>query len=181
MRIISGTHKGRRLSPPKRLPVRPTTDRAKEALFNILNNLFKWKETTVLDLFTGTGSISFEFASRGAKSITSVDQNKDCIKYINEISKDFSFKISTVKKNVFDFLESNPYSFDIIFLDPPYIFQIKDYENVIMKLFFYKWLEKGLIIVEHSVKVNLDEVFGFLETRTYGNNSFSFFKNKAGR
>ena len=83
MRIISGKYKGKRLIAPKKLPVRPTTDMAKESLFNILNNLYYFEDLQVLDLFAGTGNISFEFASRGTSNITSVDENFGCIKYIN--------------------------------------------------------------------------------------------------
>ena len=86
MRIISGAFKGRKLEPPKKLPVRPTTDMAKESLFNILNNLFYFDEVSVLDLFSGTGNISLEFASRGAQDITSVDNNFHCTKFISQIA-----------------------------------------------------------------------------------------------
>ena len=85
MRIISGTHKGRRLIAPSNLPVRPTTDFAKEALFNILRSRLYFDEITVLDLFSGTGNISFEFASRGVPSLTSVDSNQGCVQFINKI------------------------------------------------------------------------------------------------
>ena len=181
MRIISGTHKGKRLRPPKNLPVRPTTDRAKEALFNILNNIFIWSDISVLDLFSGTGSISFEFASRGVNSITAIDQSKDCIEYINRIAKDLDFKIITFKKNIYDYLNTKPSKNNIIFLDPPYDFLIHDYEKIIMNLLLYRLSYNGLIVVEHSSISNLNEIFGFKETRSYGNSSFSFFKNKAGR
>ena len=86
MRIISGQYKGRRIMPPKKLPVRPTTDMAKEALFNILNNKYYFDEISVLDLFAGTGSISYEFASRGTVNITAVDQDFGCIKFIDQIA-----------------------------------------------------------------------------------------------
>ena len=86
MRIISGIHKGRRLTAPKNLPVRPTTDMSKEALFNILNNQYDFEKLQVLDLFSGTGNISYEFASIGTQNITAVDQNYGCIRYINKIN-----------------------------------------------------------------------------------------------
>ncbi len=181
MRIISGIHKGRKLNPPKKLPVRPTTDRSKEALFNILNNLFEWSEVSVLDLFSGTGSISFEFASRGVKSITSVDQNKDCINFINKMSDELDFKIITFQKKILDFLNSNSKKFNIIFLDPPYVFKINDYEKIILKLLSDNLIFDGFIIVEHSSKIELDKIIGFKKCRKYGSNSFSFYKNKAGR
>lgn len=87
MRIISGTHKSRKIIAPKNLPVRPTTDMAKESLFNIINNNFDFGAITVVDLFAGTGNISYEFASRGTEHITSVDQNFGCIKFINKTAK----------------------------------------------------------------------------------------------
>ena len=82
MRIISGRHKGKRLTAPKNLPVRPTTDRCKEALFNILNNHYHFEDLSVLDLFSGTGNIAYEFASRGADKVVCVDQNKNCVRFI---------------------------------------------------------------------------------------------------
>lgn len=82
MRIISGQYKGKRITAPSKLPVRPTTDMAKEALFNILNNQFFLQDLSVLDLFSGTGNISYEFAARGCSSITAVDGNYDCMKFI---------------------------------------------------------------------------------------------------
>jgi 16S rRNA (guanine(966)-N(2))-methyltransferase RsmD len=176
MRIISGIHKGRIINPPKNLSVRPTTDRSKEALFNILNNLYRWEDISVLDLFSGTGSVSFEFASRGVKTITSVDQNEKCINFINQVSNDLDLNILSVKKKVLDFLNFNSRNFSIVFLDPPYIFDIKEYEKIILTLISKNWIDDGLIIVEHFSKVKLNKILGFKETRKYGNNSFSFFK-----
>ncbi|MBT8377462.1 MAG: RsmD family RNA methyltransferase, partial [Bacteroidia bacterium] len=95
MRIISGTYKGRRITAPKNLPVRPTTDMAKEALFNILNNHYYFDSIMVLDLFAGTGNISYEFASRGVEKILAVDENYKCIKFINETAESFNMPIST--------------------------------------------------------------------------------------
>src|SRR5690606_8843585 len=97
MRIISGLYKSRKITAPKNLPVRPTTDMAKESLFNILNNLYYFDEITVLDLFAGTGNISYEFASRGTEQITCVDQHFACIKFINETAKKFEMPIETIK------------------------------------------------------------------------------------
>ena len=176
MRIISGIHKGRIINPPKNLSVRPTTDRSKEALFNILNNLYRWEDISVLDLFSGTGSVSFEFASRRVKTITSVDQNEKCINFINQVSNDLDLNILSVKKKVLDFLNFNSRNFSIVFLDPPYIFDIKEYEKIILILISKNWIDDGLIIVEHFSKVKLNKILGFKETRKYGNNSFSFFK-----
>ena len=129
MRIISGLHKGRKIQIQKNLPVRPTTDQAKEALFNILNNNFNISDTIVLDIFAGTGSISYEFGSRGSKNITSVDINNKCINFIKSISNEFSFNIKTIKKDVYKFVKSCDEHFDIIFADPPYNFDYGKYEK----------------------------------------------------
>ena len=99
MRIISGKHKGRRIIAPKNLPVRPTKDMAKEALFNILNNTYYLHDLAVMDLFAGTGNISFEFASRGSTNITSVDVDAGCIQFISKINNELDFNISPIKKN----------------------------------------------------------------------------------
>ena len=93
MRIISGLHKSRRINAPKKLPVRPTTDMAKEALFNIISNKYNFELIKVLDLFSGTGNISYEFCSRGTKNIQSVDIDRRCIKFINETSNKLDMKI----------------------------------------------------------------------------------------
>ena len=98
MRIISGKHKGKRLSAPKNLPVRPTTDMAKESLFNIINNNYYFENVDVIDLFAGTGNISFEFASRGTSTIYSIDKHFGCVRYINEVSKELNLNI---RKNTF--------------------------------------------------------------------------------
>ena len=103
MRIISGKNKGQRLTAPKKLPVRPTTDMAKEALFNILNNQYYFNEVSVLDLFAGTGNISYEFASRGSENITAVDVDFGCIKYITATSSEMDFPIVAIKKDVFQY------------------------------------------------------------------------------
>ena len=104
MRIISGTYKGRKIVAPAKLPVRPTTDMAKEALFNILNNQYYFDDISVLDLFSGTGNISYEFASRGTEDITAVDDNYGCIKFINSTAENFDMPIKTIKSDVFKFL-----------------------------------------------------------------------------
>jgi len=105
MRIISGKHKSRRLKAPKNLPVRPTTDMAKESLFNILNNTYYFDNISVIDLFSGTGNISYEFASRGTKTIYAVDAHFGCIKFISSIAEKLELPINTLKSDVYAFLE----------------------------------------------------------------------------
>jgi 16S rRNA (guanine(966)-N(2))-methyltransferase RsmD len=129
VRIISGKFKGRRIFPPKNLPVRPTTDMSKEALFNVLNNHFSFDSLKVMDLFSGTGNISYEFASRGSENITSVDGDFGCVKFIKQIAEEYDFNIAAIKSDVFKFLEKNTNSYDIIFADPPYALDQKVFEN----------------------------------------------------
>ena len=121
MRIIGGTLKGLRLNSPKNLPVRPTTDLAKEALFNILQNQIEFENIKVLDLFAGTGNISLEFASREAAQVISVDRSVQCIHYINDTARQHKLsQIKTYKADVFKFLEMETGQYDLIFADPPY-------------------------------------------------------------
>ena len=176
MRIISGIYKGRRLTAPKNLPVRPTTDFAKEALFNILRTRLYFDEITVLDLFSGTGNISFEFASRGVPNITSVDDHHGCIQYINKISEEFSFPIHTIKSDVFKYLEKTSGTFDVIFADPPYEFEVSQLSAIVTTVFEKNLLnEEGILIIEHSKMNDLSSLEHFTEARKYGGNVFSFF------
>jgi 16S rRNA (guanine966-N2)-methyltransferase len=179
MRIISGTYKGRRINAPKKLPVRPTTDMAKEALFNIINNQYYFDDISVLDLFAGTGNISYEFASRGTTQITCVDADFGCIKFINETASDFKMSINTIKGDVFKFLEHTKLTSTIIFADPPYAFT-KDQFAMLPKLVFLNNLleENGLLIIEHSKHTNLSNLENFIYSKSYGGNMFSFFELK---
>ena len=156
MRIISGKYKGRRLVAPKKLPVRPTTDMAKEALFNILNNYFNFSELRILELFAGTGNISYEFASRGSKNIHAVDGNFNCVKFIDKISNEFDFYINTYKSDVFKFLEKTALKTDIIFADPPYNLEKDKFLKIIEIVFERNLLNNnGILIVEHSKHMDL--------------------------
>ena len=179
MRIISGKYKGKRLTAPKKLPVRPTTDMAKEGLFNILNNRFYLDDIKVLDLFAGTGNISFEFASRGCVEITAVDGHYGCVQYISRIAKELDFPISTIKSDVFQFLERSKEQAHIIFADPPYNFEDAQF-NRIVDLVFNKehLLEDGLLVVEHSDQTKLTAHPFYSEERKYGGSVFSFFERK---
>lgn len=177
MRIISGTYKSRKIIAPKYLPVRPTTDMAKESLFNILNNHFYFDEISVLDLFAGTGNISYEFASRGTEKITSVDQDFGCIKFINDIANKFNMPINTIKSDVFKFLENASLQADVIFADPPYNFTEEQFAKIPELIFKNNLLlEDGLLIIEHSKHTNLSNINSFSYSKSYGGNSFSFFK-----
>ncbi|MBS1523154.1 MAG: 16S rRNA (guanine(966)-N(2))-methyltransferase RsmD [Bacteroidetes bacterium] len=179
MRIIGGNLKGLRLNPPKNLPVRPTTDLAKEALFNILQNQIDFENIKVLDLFAGTGNISFEFASREAAQVISVDRSIHCINYIKDTARQHRLEqIKTYKADVFKYLELETDQYDLIFADPPY-----DLNRIpeIAKIVFEKnlLLPDGLLIIEHQSLQNLSNHPAFVEQRKYGHSSFSFFRNQS--
>lgn len=177
MRIISGKLKGRKITAPKNLPVRPTTDMAKESLFNILNNLYYFDGISIIDLFAGTGNISLEFASRGAKSILAVDSNYHCIKFINKISNQLNVTIQTLKADVFKFLETNKIKSDVIFADPPYEFENDRFMQIANLVFENELLsENGTLIIEHSKHTDLSEHQHFSYSRKYGGCVFSFFE-----
>ncbi|RKE94692.1 RsmD family RNA methyltransferase [Ichthyenterobacterium magnum] len=177
MRIISGEFKGRRITAPKKLPVRPTTDMAKESLFNILNNSFYFDEISVLDLFSGTGNISYEFASRGTQHILAVDANFGCIKFINETAESFKMPIKTIKSDVFKFLENTKQQHTIIFADPPYNFDIEAFSKIPELVFTNSLLEtNGLLIIEHSKHTDLSNLENYSNSKSYGGNMFSFFE-----
>ncbi len=176
MRIIGGSLKGLRLNPPKNLPVRPTTDLAKEALFNILQNQIEFENIKVLDLFAGTGNISLEFASREAAQVIAVDRSIHCINYIKDTARQHHLEqIKTYKADVFKYLELETEQYDLIFADPPY-----DLNRIpeIPKTVFEKnlLLHGGILIVEHQSFQNLSNHPAFTEQRKYGHSSFSFFQ-----
>ena len=177
MRIISGKHKSKRITAPKKLPVRPTTDMAKEALFNILNNKYYFEDISLLDLFAGTGNISYEFASRGTKNIVSVDADYGCVKFIDKISMELDFGISTIKSDVFSFLEKSTLKSDVIFADPPYDLSTEDFAKITELVFKNKMLlVDGMLIIEHSKHSDLSDLQHFSNQRRYGGSVFSFFE-----
>jgi 16S rRNA (guanine966-N2)-methyltransferase len=177
VRIIGGTHKGRIIKVPKGLPVRPTTDFAKEGLFNILQNRVNLDEISVLDLFSGTGHISLEFASRGARFITAVDRNYASVSFLKSMAADFNFQISALKSDVFDFLKAEKSRYDLIFADPPY--DLPEIPLIHQYVFERSLLNPGaLLIIEHGPKTNLENLEGFIQQRKYGNVNFSFFEEK---
>jgi len=176
MRIISGKHKGRRISPPKHLPVRPTTDMAKESLFNILANRFYFGDLKIFDLFSGTGNIAIEFASRDAGEIVAVDNFPACVGFIAKTARELDLPIHALRSDVFKFLESTPERADIIFIDPPYGLD-DDRFMALVALVFDRGLLRpgGLLIVEHSANTDLSTHPRFSEIRKYGGSRFSFF------
>ncbi|MGY5849774.1 RsmD family RNA methyltransferase [Salegentibacter sp. F14] len=176
MRIISGKNKGKRLIAPKKLPVRPTTDMAKEALFNILNNRYHFNGLQILDLFSGTGNIAYEFSSRGASPITAVDENFDCVKFIKKTATELDMNIEVIKSDVYKYLEKAPVKADIIFADPPYDFDQEAFQNIVTLVFEKDLLRQGgVLILEHSKHTDLSPLEHFDESRKYGSSVFSFF------
>lgn len=177
MRIISGKYKGRRIAPPKNLPVRPTTDMSKEALFNVLNNHFNFSELKILELFAGTGSISYEFASRGCSPILCVDGDMGCVNFIKKTAKEFDFDITAIKSDVFKFLEKHKGNYDIIFADPPYGMSQKEFETIIELIFERELLDdEGMLVVEHSKYTKLDHMANYSFQKNYGGSVFTFFE-----
>lgn len=179
MRIINGIHKGRKINPPKNLPVRPTTDFAKESLFNILNNHVEFDELKVLDLFCGTGNITFEFASREAIDITSVDSSPACCDFVRKTISDFKMtQVKVVKSDVFSFLNKGFGSYSLIFADPPYDMEEERFKQLVQLVFEKNLLKPGgWLIVEHGERTILSALPAFKEHRKYGNVNFSFFYN----
>ncbi len=178
MRIISGQYKGRRITAPKKLPVRPTTDMAKESLFNILNNTYYFDEISILDLFSGTGNISYEFASRGTEDIIAVDADYGCVKFINQTSDAFDMSISVIKSDVFKHLERSKRKHNIIFADPPYKFTLEEFAKIPELVFANELLESdGFLIIEHSKYTDLSDLKYYSHSKSYGGNTFSFFEH----
>lgn len=176
MRIVSGIHKGKKIIAPKKLPVRPTTDFAKEALFNILNNQYHFSALKVIDLFSGTGNITYEFGSRGAQEIIAVDAHFECVKFIIKKAEELDLPVRTVKSDVFKFLKATGETANIIFADPPYDFDVNALQEIVDLTFSRNLLEEGgALIIEHSKKIDLSQLQNFQEVRKYGNSVFSFF------
>lgn len=174
MRIIGGKHKGRRLQPPVQAGVRPTTDFARESLMNLLKNRLELSEINALDLFCGTGAISFELASNGAASITAVDKNPRLLAFIRENAAKLDLPIQTIRADVFKWIRKNRGNFDFIFADPPY--HIDHHEDIPKFVLESGWLKKGgWLVVEHPREIDFSQHPQFESHRTYGAVHFSFF------
>ena len=178
MRIIGGIFKGRRIEPPSNLKARPTTDFARESLFNVLNNRIDFEGLEVLDLFSGTGSISFEFSSRGAAEVHLVEQNVKHIAGIRRIIRDMEMKnIKTIHIDAKRYLKTCNFKYDLIFADPPYELKwLKDLPDLISEADIIK--EDGFFILEHPKAMDFENHRLFFEHRNYGGVNFSFFKAK---
>lgn len=177
MRIISGSHKGRQIIPDKNFSARPTTDFAKENLFNVLSNYIDIEGAKVLDLFSGTGSISYEFASRGAAEIISVESNFKHYAFIKRVAQELNFKnIKIYRTDAFIACKKlKGQKFDLIFADPPY--NLDKIADVPTAIFDNELLnEEGLAIVEHPASVDYSHLPYFSEHRQYGSVNFSIFR-----
>jgi 16S rRNA (guanine966-N2)-methyltransferase len=179
MRIISGSLGGRRINPPANMPyTRPTTDIAKEGLFNVLQNQLDFEELKTLDLFGGTGSISYELASRGANDLTIVEKDQKMFSFIKKNAEDLGLEnFKVIKSDVFRFIEQCYEKFDFIFAGPPYALQNID---DLPKLVFEKQLlnEDGWFVLEHTPRNNYESFPYFKSARNYGTTIFSMFVNK---
>lgn len=179
MRIIGGNLRGKLISPPVNYKARPTTDFAKEGLFNILANQFDFTEISLLDLFSGTGSISFEFASRGCNFITAVEMSPMHASFIKNTASKLGLAktIQVVHHNVFDFLGICTLKYDIVFADPPY--DIAGFGSIPEKILSYSLLkDDGMLVFEHPAAFSFESNPYFLKERKYGNVHFSFFSKK---
>jgi 16S rRNA (guanine966-N2)-methyltransferase len=176
VRIVGGEHKGRIIEVIREFDSRPTTDFAREALFNILTNYFNFEETSFLDLFGGTGSISYECNSRGCRKIDLVDINSRSIQFIAKTAAKMNMKgIHTVKMDVFLFLGICKTKYNLIFADPP--FELKDLEKLPEAVLSRDiLLTDGWFILEHPKKYKVNQHPRFFDTRKYGNIHFSFFR-----
>ena len=178
MRIIAGTLRGRRLNPPANLPVRPTTDMARESLFNILNNYVDYEECSVLDLFAGTGAVSVEFVSRGARKVTAIDIHAGCTDFIKDTAKHLALdNLRVVRADVFELLRRPNRQFDIVFADPPYA--APDLPQLPDMVFEHDLLtDDGIFILEHPKEFDFADHPHFWQHRIYGKVNFTFFAKK---
>ena len=178
MRIVGGDLKGRRFSPPASFRARPTTDMAKENLFNILSNFIDFEETTALDLFAGTGSISYEFASRRCKKVVSIEKGFHHYKFICKCIEELELSktVTPHRQDVFTYLKKhNETAFDLIFADPPFeLHNLQDIPQLVRESNLLH--PSGLFILEHGPNYDFSKEPDFSQMRHYGKVYFSFFE-----
>jgi 16S rRNA (guanine966-N2)-methyltransferase len=177
MRIVGGMFSGRRFSPPTNTPARPTTDVAKEGLFNTLGNMIDIEGAKTCDLFGGTGSISYELASRGAEDLTLIEKDNGNINFIKNTAKALGIldKLQIIRGDVFKFMKQNTEQYDFIFAGPPYALQ--NIDDLPMLVFEHKMLKAGAIFVlEHTPRNNYEQHPQFFKVKNYGTTVFSYFK-----
>ncbi len=178
MRIIGGNFKGRLIEPPSGLKVRPTTDFAREGLMNILNNRYDFPDISLLDLFGGTGAISYEFASRGTQDIDIIETDRRNCDFIGKTLRMFNFASTKVHRiEVRDWLRICYKQYDVIFADPPYALRwLEQIPEMVMRSGAVK--ASSLFILEHPKSIGFSKHDFFSEHRSYGNVNFSFFTSK---
>ena len=176
MRIISGTYKGRYIPVPKTFKARPTTDFAREGLFNVLANTYDFKNLRVLDLFTGTGSIGFEFASRGADRVDMVDINAKSVSFLQRTARQLGMEnVRLIRIDAVKFIRYCSTRYDLVFADPPYDLEIlPSLPDLVLNEDIL--VENGWFILEHGRKNAFGQDPRFLEMRKYGSVQFSFFE-----
>ena len=176
MRIVGGKYRSRRFSPPAQMQARPTTDFARESLFNILENRFDWETVTALDLFSGTGAISFELLSRGCPAVVCVEQHRLQYGFIRKVAQQLrADRLLPIRGDVFKYIESSCQTFDFIFADPPYdLDRLPEIPRLVLDSGLLK--PDGLLVVEHSKKNDFSRLPEFEQLRRYGSVHFSFFR-----
>ncbi len=176
MRIIRGKYGRRRFDVPTNISARPTTDFARENIFNVLENIVDIEDATVLDLFAGTGAITFEFLSRECRSVTAVEKASTQYNFIRKVAQQLNEQnLTLIKGDALRFLETVSQAFDIVFADPPY--DMPGFAEIPSKILNSKAVASGtLVIVEHSKAHDFSSLPGFINHRTYGSVNFSLFR-----
>lgn len=178
MRIVAGKWRGKQIVAPKNLPVRPTTDMAKESLFNLIRNYLDFEQIRALDLFSGTGNLSYELASRGCPSITSVDRSRDCIRFIQKTALALpTSAIAPVASDAITFVQRSPSQWDLILADPPFDFD--RYDALIDAILNGQRLTaNGVFVLEHGPFTTFEDHPHCFDHRKYGNVQLSFFQSE---
>jgi 16S rRNA (guanine(966)-N(2))-methyltransferase RsmD len=179
MRVIGGQWKGRRINiPSNNWPVRPTTDFAREALFNILDNRLDYEVIRALDLFGGTGMHSIELASRGCKDITCIDRHRESVRFVQSQAKEWDLPVKAIQSDVFSFIKKTDQHWDYIFADPPYdLKSIDDFPDFVLNAGIMT--TNGIFVLEHTSAKSFEKVKGWKEARHYGQSVFSFFEPRS--
>jgi 16S rRNA (guanine966-N2)-methyltransferase len=176
MRIVGGTFGGRRFSPPAKIPARPTTEVAKEGLFNMLGNIIDFEGIKTCDIFGGTGSISYELASRGAADLTLIERDPSTIDFIKKTVKELGIqdKINIIKGDVFKFMKNSTDQYDFIFAGPPYALANID-ELPLLVFEKNMLLPGGIFVLEHTPRNDYQKHPRFMRMKNYGTTVFTFF------
>ncbi len=176
MRIVGGNFGGRRFSPPANIPARPTTEMAREGLFNILSNFIDFEELTTLELFGGTGSVTYELASRGARDLTLVERDPTSIDFIKKTAKMLGIddRLNVVRGDAFKFMKQSTRQYDLIFADPPYA--LTNMDDLPLLVFEQEMLvPDGIFVLEHTTSKDYQQHPNFTRTKNYGTTIFTFF------